>query len=214
MEPIMNISALFSRNMGHSGQARIAWALRVGATSSLPQDRAPFGRRKFRPDCRSSERLYFNVRSFGSVGRDHILQYAFVDDRGNVVMSAFVRAAAPGALLLGSPPGDLAAEPLDEARFDDVAAMLCAGATLVAYQRVLQGGLLPRGAVGSAASLDCAWRRFQQTARRIGLSTPAREPITLHDALALAGLPPLESEDAALRALSIRALWRWMDEVD
>ena len=77
------------------------------------------------------------------MGRDHVLQFAYVDDHGNVVLSAFVRAAAPGALLLGAWPGDLATEPLDEARFDDVAAMLCAGATLVAYQRVLQGGFCP-----------------------------------------------------------------------
>lgn len=210
----MNIRNLFSRHEEQPSPSRIGIALQHGSSARYPQDRAPFGRRAFRPDVANSERLYFNVRSFGSMGRDHVLQYAFVDDRGNVVMSAFVRAAAPGALLLGTPPGDLAAEPLDEARFDDVAAMICAGATLVAYQRVLQGGLLPRGAAGSAASLDCAWRRFQQTARRIGLEAPTRGPITLHDALALARLPPLDSEDAALRALSIRALWRWMDEID
>jgi hypothetical protein len=210
----MNISTLFRRNTEHPSPSRIGLALRSAAKSNYPQDRPPFGRRRYRPDIAGSDRLFFNVRSFGSVGRDHVLQYAFVDDHGNVVLSAFVRAAAQGALLLGAPPGDLATEPLDEARFDDVAAMLCAGSTLVAYQRVLQGGLLPRGAVGSAASVDCAWRRFQQTARRIGLATPVREPITLHDALALARLPPLDSEDAALRALSIRALWRWMDEID
>lgn len=210
----MHISALFRRHSDQPSSSRIESALRNGAQAVRREPNIPFGRRSFRPDTSGGDRIYFNVRSFGALGRDHVLQYAFVDDRGNVVMSAFVRAAAPGALLLGTPPGDLATEPLEEARFDEVAAMLCAGATLVAYQRVLQGGLLPRGAVGSAASLDCAWRRFQQTARRIGLATPTREPITLHDALALARLPPLESEDAALRALSIRALWRWMDEID
>jgi hypothetical protein len=36
----------------------------------------------------------------------------------------------------------------------------------------------------------------------------------LSDALTLAGLPTLESADAALRALAIRDLWTWMDSVD
>lgn len=210
----MSISTLFTRAGGGPTLLRVDHALRDRSVRTRPIARMPFGRRSFRPQAAAGDRLYFNVRSLGVQGRDHVLQYAFADDRGNVVMSAFVRAAAPAALLLGTPPGDLATEPLDEARFDDIAARICAGTTLVAFQRVLQGGLLPRGAAGSAASLDCAWRRFQQTARRIGLALPTRAPVTLHDALALARLPALESEDAAMRALSIRALWRWMDEVD
>lgn len=209
----MSITSIFGRGGSSIRTSRINLALRgssLGGRSAPPQ---PFGRRAFRPNISGGDRLYFNVRSLGVQGRDHVLQYAFVDDLGNVVMSAFVRAAAPGALLLTTPPGDLAAEPLDEDRFDDIAARLCAGATLVAFQRVLQGGLLPRGAAGAAVSVDCAWRRFQRTARQLGLALPSRAPVTLHDALALARLPPLESEDATLRALSIRALWRWMDEV-
>ncbi len=210
----MNIASLFGRGGATLDASRIDLALRMAKSARHPAPPRPFGRRSFRPNIAGGDRLYFNVRSLGVQGRDHVLQYAFADDRGNVVMSAFVRAAAPGALMLGTPPGDLVTEPLDEARFDDIAARICAGATLVAYQRVLQGGLLPQGAAGSAASIDCAWRRFQQTARRLGLAAPARSPVTLQDALALARLPPLESEDAALRALSIRALWRWMDEAD
>ncbi|MDP1617171.1 hypothetical protein [Phenylobacterium sp.] len=128
-------------------------------------------------------------------------------------MSAFVRSQAPAAIMFGSRAEDLAMEPLEADAFDHIAARLCGGATLVAYQRVLQGGLLPYGAVRSAAGVECAWRRFQQTARRIGLEVSAREPLTLNDCLAYAGLPVLESEDAALRALAIRSLWRWMDEV-
>lgn len=139
----MNISTLFRRNAEHPSLSRIGLALRSAAKSNYPQDRTPFGRRRYRPDIAGSDRLFFNVRSFGSLGRDHVLQYAFVDDHGNVMLSAFVRAAAPGALLLGAWPGDLATGPLDEARFDDVAAMLCPGATLVAYQRVLQGASAP-----------------------------------------------------------------------
>ncbi|MDO8411681.1 MAG: hypothetical protein Q7S93_16635 [Phenylobacterium sp.] len=128
-------------------------------------------------------------------------------------MSAFVRSQAPAAIMFGTRAEDLAMEPLDAEAFDHIAARLCGGATLVAYQRVLQGGLLPYGAVRSAAGVECAWRRFQQTARRIGLEVSAREPLTLNDCLTHAGLPALESEDAALRALAIRSLWRWMDEV-
>lgn len=210
----MNIAAFFGRGGSAPDLSRIDLALRTVRARKHQAPPKPFGRRAFRPEIAGGDRLYFNVRSLGVQGRDHVLQYAFADDRGNVVMSAFVRAAAPGALMLATPPGDLATEPLDEARFNDIAARICAGATLVAYQRVLQGGLLPQGAAGSAASIDCAWRRFQQTARRLGLAAPTRSPVTLQDALALARLPPLESEDAAMRALSIRALWRWMDEAD
>lgn len=209
----MNISSIFGRAGQSPRASRIGLALRSSRASDHDGPANTFGRRSFRPKVSGGDLVYFNVRSLGLQGRDHVLQYGFVDDLGNVVMSAFVRAAVPGALLVGTPPGDLAAEPLDEDRFDDIAARLCAGSTLVAFQRVLQGGLLPRGAAGAAASIDCAWRRFQQTARQLGLALPSRGPVTLHDALALARLPPLESEDAALRALSIRALWRWMDEV-
>lgn len=209
----MNMNSIFGRGGRSPGRSRIEWALRGSGIDDRTVAPQPFGRRSFRPKLSGGDRIYFNVRSLGVQGRDHVLQYGFIDDLGNVVMSAFVRAAAPGALLVGTPPGDLAAEPLDEDRFDDIAERLCAGATLVAFQRVLQGGLLPRGAAGAAASVDCAWRRFQRTARQLGLALPSRAPVTLHDALALARLPPLESEDAALRALSIRALWRWMDEV-
>ena len=210
----MNISNKMSRICAQSEGHYLEHICRTTDRVARCPARRAFGRRAKRPDKVEGERLYINVRSLGVSDRGHVLQYAFVDDRANVVMSAFVQSSAPSALLLGAPPANLALEPMDEPRFAEVTAKLCVGATLVAYHRVLQGGLLPPAAVRSAASVDCAWRRFQKTARHVGLDLPVRTPITLPDALVLAGLPTLETEDAALRALSIRALWRWMDEVD
>ena len=209
----MSLSALIHRHFARIDRNEVECKHKVPAGFSDMPARKAFGLRDRRPDKVDGERLYINVRSLGVSGRGHVLQYAFVDDRANVVMSAFVQSSAPSALLLGAPTADLALEPMDEPRFAEIAAKLCVGATLVAYHRVLQGGLLPPAAAHSAASMDCAWRRFQKTARHMGLDLPARTPITLPDALALAGLPMLETEDAALRALSIRSLWRWMDEV-
>lgn len=160
----------------------------------------------------ASEHLYFAVRSLGSDGAHHILQYAFVDDRGTVVLSACARSTSPVAMLAPPLPEDLAVQPLDPEAFEYLMTRLCGGATLVAYHRVLQGGLLPYGAVASAASVECAWRRFQQVARRRGIRLSRGEPLALNDCLEKAGLPVPESEDAAVRALSIRVLWRWMED--
>jgi hypothetical protein len=159
----------------------------------------------------ASEHLYFAVRSLGSDGAHHILQYAFVDDRGTVVLSACARSTSPVAMLAPPLPEDLAVQPLDPEAFEYLMTRLCGGATLVAYHRVLQGGLLPYEAVASAASVECAWRRFQQVARRRGIRLSRGEPLALNDCLEKAGLPVPDSEDAAMRALSIRALWRWME---
>jgi hypothetical protein len=162
----------------------------------------------------ASDHLYFAVRSVAADGRQHVMQYAFADDRGNVAMSAFVRAASP-VTLIATPSGeDLSAEPLDADTFAGLAARLCRGATLVAFHRVLQTGLLPGGAMGAASGTECAWRRFQAVARRKGVRLSRGEPLTLNDCLEKAGLAPLTSPDAALRALATRALWRWMDDVD
>lgn len=210
----MNITNPFGRKEQKPAANRMGFALRTirparkGVARSLEKIVRP------REKCVGTDRLYFAVRSLGVQGRDHVLQYAFADDRGNVVMSAFAHSEAPAALLMGCPAEDLAMEPLDPEAFEYIAAKLCGGATLVAYQRVLQGGLLPYGAARSAASIECAWRRFQQVARSLGLPYSSREPLTLNDCLGLAGLPVPISEDAALRALAIRSLWRWMDEVE
>ena len=160
----------------------------------------------------ASEHLYFAVRSVGSDGVGHVLQYAFADDRGNVILTAFARSASPVAMLSPPFPEDLGVEPLDPEAFEYLMTRICGGATLVAYHRVLQGGLLPYMAVSTAAGMECAWRRFQQVARRRGVRLSRGEPLTLNDCLEKAGLPPLESEDAAVRALAIRALWRWMED--
>jgi hypothetical protein len=50
--------------------------------------------------------------------------------------------------------------------------------------------------------------------RQRRLTFDRHQPLTLSDALTAAGLTPLESADAALRALAIRDLWMWMDSVD
>ncbi len=159
------------------------------------------------------DRLYFAVRSFGATGPRHILQYAFADDRGNVVMSSFAEAGRPH-----QGGHDLAEEmlvaPLDPKALDHLVGNICRDSNLVAFGRVLQGGLLPGETVKSAASVDCAWRRFLRISRQRRLVIDRHQPLTLSDALTAAGLPPLESADAALRALAIRDLWMWMDSVD
>jgi hypothetical protein len=173
--------------------------------------------RSWRPNWGSrqlsaSEHLYFAVRSVGGDGVGHVLQYAFADDRGNVILTAFARSVSPVAMLAPPLPEDLGVEPLDPEAFEYLMTRICGGATLVAYHRVLQGGLLPYSAVSTAAGMECAWRRFQQVARRRGVRLSRGETLTLGDCMEKAGLPPLDSEDAAVRALAIRALWRWMED--
>jgi hypothetical protein len=159
------------------------------------------------------DRLYFSVRSFGFNGPRHILQYAFADDRGNVVLSSFGEVDRAG-----SRAPDLAEEmpiePFDGDTLDYLTTKICGGAHLVAFGRVLQTGLLPAGAVGRAGSVDCAWRRFLRVSRQRRIAFDRHQSLTLGDALELAGLPPLTSPDAAMRALAIRDLWMWMDAVE
>lgn len=159
------------------------------------------------------DRLYFAVRSFGATGPRNILQYAFADDRGNVVMSSFAEAGRPfhGGHDLAE---EMLVAPLDPKALDLLVSNICRDANLVAFGRVLQGGLLPGETVKSAASVDCAWRRFLRVSRQRRLTFDRCQPLTLSDALTAAGLAPLESEDAAMRALAIRDLWMWMDSVD
>lgn len=159
------------------------------------------------------DRLYFAVRSFGATGPRHILQYAFADDRGNVVMSSFAEANQPhrGGHDLAE---EMLVAPLDPQALDHLVGNICRDSNLVAFGRVLQAGLLPGETVHSAASVDCAWRRFLRISRQRRLTFDRHQPLTLSDALTAAGLAPLESADAALRALAIRDLWMWMDSVD
>jgi hypothetical protein len=161
----------------------------------------------------ADDRLYFAVRSFGANGPQHILQYAFADDRGNVVLSTFSRNESPAAR--GHQPAEeMSVQPLEPETLDNLLGKVCGGANLVAFGRVLQAGLLPDGLVSAAASVDCAWRRFLKISRQQRIPFDRHEPLTLSDALAAAGLGPLESADAAMRALAIRRLWIWMDEVE
>lgn len=159
------------------------------------------------------DRLYFSVRSFGFNGARHILQYAFVDDRGNVILSSFgqtERAGTRGPELAEEMP----VEPFDAPTLDYLTTRLCEGSHLVAFGRVQQAGLLPGNAVGQAGSVDCAWRRFLRVSRQRRIAFDRHQSLTLGDAVELAGLPPLTSPDAAMRALAIRDLWTWMDAVE
>lgn len=172
------------------------------------------GVRKPPPQVSASDHLYFAARLVAADGRQQVMQYAFVDDRGNVAFSAFVRSTSPVMMYGGAASEDLLVEPISDALFGELAVRLCAGATLVGFHRVLQAGMLPDQAVAGAAGAECAWRRFQAVARQRGIGLSRREPLTLNDCLEKLGLAPLESEDAALRALAIRALWRKLDGVD
>ncbi len=162
----------------------------------------------------ASEHVYFAVRSVAADGRQHVMQYAFVDDRGNVALSAFVRSSSPATLFGGAASEDLPTEPMEEAAFAVLAARICRGATLVAFHRVLQTGLLPPGASEGASGSECVWRRFQAVARRKGIRLSRREPLALNDCLLKLGMAPLESDDAAVRALAIRRLWRKLDNIE
>lgn len=201
---MFSIASILPRRQPSAARLDMA-ALRCGETLRS------FGRAA--PHRATDDRLYFAVRSLGFSGPRHILQYAFADDRGNVVMSALGRSEAPAgaAPQLGE---DLLVEPLEPEALDLLLGRVCTGANMVAFGRVLQAGVLPTPAAQAARSIDCAWRRFIRIGRQRSLSFDRSQPLTLDDALAAAGLPPLQSADAAIRALAIRDLWLWMDRVD
>jgi hypothetical protein len=194
--------------LGQKRPSAARFDLAIQRCADQPQPCVPRHRQRAIDD-----RLYFAVRSFGMTGPRHILQYAFADDRGNVVMSAFAETGRPCA-----DAHDLAEEmlapPLDPETLGHLVKKICRGSNLVAFGRVLQAGLLPVETLESAGSIDCAWRRFLKVSRQRRLTFDRHQPLTLSDALTLAGLPTLESADAALRALAIRDLWTWMDSVD
>ena len=195
---------------GESISDLLAWCGAGRRSDTFMRD----GVRKPPPQVSASDHIYFAARLVAADGRQQVMQYAFVDARGNGAFSAFVRSTSPVMMYGGAASEDLLIEPISDVLFGELAVRLCAGATLVGFHRVLQAGMLPDDAVAGAAGAECAWRRFQAVARQRGIGLSRREPLTLNDCLEKLGLSPLESEDAALRALAIRALWRKLDGAD
>src|SRR5690606_7523035 len=168
--------------------------------------------RSFRPVVlrRVSERgeIYFAVRSMGvSSSGYHVLQYAFVDSRGEVVMSAYTHAPSPVALI-GSAPANVGAEPLPPEAFERMATQVCAGARLIGFHKRLQAGLLPDSARRAAAGVHCVARRFEERVGRCKVGGPG-EAAALADCMAYAGLPAPSGDDAVADARAVRDLWRW-----
>ena len=73
---------------------------------------------------------------------------------------------------------------------------------------------MPVGAANAASGVECVWRRFQAVARRKGMRLSRHEPLALNDCLQKLGMPVLETDDAAMRALAIRNLWRRLDGIE
>jgi hypothetical protein len=191
---------------------RIAWA---PEWSHPPGPKALNGAfRMFAPRRQkaASEHLYFSVRPMAAAGGRQLLQYGFVDDRGNIVLSVCGEAAAPYHGRDLTPPEDLAATPMDPDWLAILIGRVCQGASLVTFHKVLQGGLLPPGSIDRVESIECAWRRYVRLARDRARFDRS-EPVTLDDALEAAGLGAVGAPDAALRALGIRELWTWMDGI-
>lgn len=183
----------------------IPW-LRRGPVRDLGEQRS------FRPvpTRRVSEigEVYFAVRSVGvSSSGYHVLQYAFVDSRGEVVMSAYTHAPSPVALI-GSAPAQVGAEPLSPEAFERMATQICTGARLIGFHKRLQGGLLPDGARRSAAGLLCAAQRFEKRVGRGEVGGRGEAP-SLAACLDYAGLPRPAGDDAEAQARAVRDLWRW-----
>lgn len=187
-------------------QERVGWALRRPEAASF----AP----RTRPQRAADDRLYFAVRSVAATGFRHILQYAFVDDRGGVVMSVVAEAPSPLATPPHAPPEPMAVEPMAPEALEYMLGRICNGANIVTFGRVLQTGMLPREALDGAASVDCAWRRYLKLTRHRQPAFNRHEPLNLSDALNTAGLRAPTSEDAVMRALAVRDLWLWMDRTE
>ena len=198
----------------HAGPTaeRVSWALQRPRTEG-PKPAPPF--RLFAPRRQKSatEHIYFDIRTVVAAGGRHLLQYGFVDDRGNIVLSVLGESRTPCTGPEVAPPEDLAAEPLDAEWLELLIRTLCRGASLVTFHRVLKSGLLPDGVVEAAESVECAWRRYLRLARRRG-QFDRGQPVTLDDALERAGIGAVGAADASLRALGIRELWTWMDRVE
>jgi len=197
---------------GNPPAERLAWALERSHPRGPKAARGAFRMFTPRRQKAASEHLYFSVRPMAAAGGRQLLQYAFVDDRGNVVLSVCGEAAAPYHGPDLTPPEDLAAAPMDPEWLAILIGRICQGASLVTFHKVLQGGLLPPGAIDRAESIECAWRRYVRLARGRGCFDRA-EPVTLDDALEAVGLDAVGAPDAALRALGIRELWTRMDSL-
>ncbi len=195
---------------GPSAQ-RVSWALERPRTAG-PQPARPSRLSGPRPQPTVGERIYFDVRAMVATGGRHVLQYGFVDARGNIVLSVVGKSQAPFPAPEVAPSEDLTAEPMDEEWLALLVRTLCRGASLVTFHKVLKSGLLPEGAVREAQGVECAWRRYVQLARRRG-QFGRSQPATLDDALEAVGIGPVGAADASLRALGIRELWTWMDRV-
>jgi hypothetical protein len=187
-------------------QERLDWALK------RPKDANNFNPQRIRARS-ADDHLYFAVRSVAATGAQHLLQYAFADDNGNVVMSLMAEAPRPMPVELHEPAA-MAVEPMAPEALEYMLSCIMDGANLVAFGKVLQAGMLPSGLVQRAASVECAWRRYLSVCRQRRGAFDRHQPVTLSDALLAAGLPAPESEDAAVRALAVRDLWRWMDRVE
>jgi hypothetical protein len=176
-------------------------------------------RRAARPERRPADaaapavagRHFLHVRSVRADGRQHLFQFALVDDFGNVTASVFASRASP--VFGGSDPEAMVPDP-PTVLWDRLHDILkpCVGAELVVFGQALQGALLPYGVRQDLGRMECARGRFMRVARRRGMRVRPGEVLDLNDARALAGLPIVRSCDAALRALGLRELWRWMDE--
>src|SRR6185437_12813242 len=191
---------------------RMTWALERPHTEG-PRPAPSFRLFPQRRQKSASEHIYFDVRTMVASGGRHLLQYGFVDDRGNIVLSVVGETRAPFSAPEVVPPEDLAAEPMDEAWLALLVRMTCRGASLVTFHKVLKSGLLPPGVVEEADSVECAWRRYVRLARRRG-QFDRSQPVTLDDALETVGIGPVGAADASLRALGIRELWSWMDRIE
>ena len=178
---------------------------------------SPHGQPRFcgrRPPESRPDRLFLHVRSVSADGFAHLFQFALVDDGGNVAASVFAHGRSP--VISGEADDADDAPPIPAVWWEELDAALgcCRGAWIIAFGRVLHGSFLPSATRESAAGLDCARARFMKVARRRGLRPAPGDILDLNDARRLVGLPPVRSPDAALRALGLRELWRWMDGVD
>jgi hypothetical protein len=79
---------------------------------------------------------------------------------------------------------------------------------VVLFQHRFQSGLLPPRSLDGACSVECAWRTFQEAARRRP-GSPCARPLDLEACVALAGLPAPAGPGAEAQARAIRDLWVW-----
>lgn len=173
-----------------------------------------------RPPELNLDQMFLHVRTAAADAQARLMQYAIVDGAGQVRLSLFARLAMAQAGALAEPSLEPPLEPMGPGRLTpslstpqalEAALRICDGAAMVTFGRFPQGQLLPRSAKARVRSLDCARVRFLKVAQARGLTASGGEVLCVNDALRLAGLPPVRSPDAALRALGLRQLSLWMD---